>query len=126
MRNTKVYLDDAFAYSGQNNRSQLGTSGKMEARVGQAGLAGDHVLPQKAISYAMARAGVAESSTAGKLVLGIQDSARNLRLMDSKLKSSKCDRVCVNAVGKQNAKKLHSKYSSQAIQECNGNQRSFE
>lgn len=89
VHNAKAYVDDALVHSNGHVGSQLGRDGTMVSRSGRSGLAGDHVLPKQAIESAMARAGVAAKSDAGELILGIQNSARNLRLMDSSLNSSK-------------------------------------
>ena len=80
VHNAKAYVDDALTHSNGHVGSQLGRDGTMVSRSGRSGLAGDHVLPKQAIESAMARAGVAAKSKAGELILGIQDSARNLRL----------------------------------------------
>ncbi len=95
VHNSKSYAQIAAQHSGGHIGSHYDSTGRKVARTSLSGMAGDHVLPKQAIAEAMSAAGVSLKSKAGQEILAIQDGAKNLRLMDSRLNSSKGARNAV-------------------------------
>ncbi|MFO1002113.1 MAG: polymorphic toxin-type HINT domain-containing protein [Planctomycetaceae bacterium] len=110
VHNSKVYAEIAEGHSLGNIGKHLDVDGNSVLHLTRKGLAGDHVLPKQAIANAMAAAGVSEKSKAGQAIMAIQDSAQNLRLMNSRLNSSKGARNAVEWMSTELGSKMPRRY----------------
>ena len=91
-----AYLTKAIKHSKGHFGTHLDRTGKLVRRTARTGLAGDHVLPKQVIKMALKKAGVKPNSKLWREVIDFQDSAKNLRLMDTRANSSKGARMALD------------------------------